>query len=128
MTITIQKPWRSCHVTKINLYLFSGMFLIILYIQNDFSSNLLKILQLEFHIIQLFFYSTLKTSCETKVVHIYKFFIFSGIHLYAYPILLIFLQGKVCSSTNYKGILCCVVVALLVLACASKSANSCCDI
>lgn len=33
-----------------------------------------------------------------------------------------------CSSKNFKGITCCVVVALLVLACASKSANGCWDI
>lgn len=37
-----------------NLYLFSGMFLIITFIQNDFFSNLFKVLQWEFHIIHLF--------------------------------------------------------------------------
>lgn len=70
------------------------MFLIILYIQNDFSSNLLKILQLEFHIIQLFFIPLLKPHVKQRQF-IYISFLYSLAYTYMpIPFYWYFYKGK----------------------------------
>lgn len=121
----------SCY--KINFIFIQWYVYIVLYIQNDSSSNILKVLQWEFHIIQLFYIPPLNLMWNkgSSYIYIYIFNVLCHtripIHLLMLPqgkiCSMTFLQGEVCSKTNFKGISCCAVVALMVLACGSRSAN-----